>query len=181
MRLPSVLTTYTLSSLIGGAFAWNLYKKGGVWRLMIYVYLLSTVINMVISAMWYVMYAQVFPVSLYFQSVLYWLLCSLLPTIICVWSCKSRLKLWKGIFLSMTEIVCQADIYLTRRKNISCVLKITLRNCVKKSIPRLPSSRLIIPSVVSTFICSSEFKPLVIVDVITYKLVGCSLGWCGHR
>lgn len=93
MRLPSVLTTYTLSSLIGGAFAWNLYKKGGVWRLMIYVYLLSTGINMVISAMWYVMYAPVFPVSLYFQSVLYWLLCSLLPTIICVWSCKSRLKL----------------------------------------------------------------------------------------
>lgn len=93
MRVPAVVTTYTLSSLVGGAFAWNLYKGDSVWRLMAYVYLSSTVSYMVISIMWHMMYASTFSVSSYFSSVFYWLLCSLLPTVVCVLGCKSRLRL----------------------------------------------------------------------------------------
>lgn len=93
MRMPAIVTTYTLSSLIGGAFAWNLYKGGGVWRLMVYVYLLSTVAYMAIGAVWRAMYATTFSVPAYFESVLYWLLCSLLPTIMCLLGCKSSLRL----------------------------------------------------------------------------------------
>lgn len=93
MRVPTVVTTYTLSSLVGGAFAWNLYKGDSVWRLMVFVYLSSTVAYMVISVMWHMMYASTFSVSSYFSSVFYWLLCSLLPTVVCVLGCKSRLRL----------------------------------------------------------------------------------------
>ncbi len=93
MRVPAVVTTYTLSSLVGGAFAWNLYKGDSVWRLMAFVYLSSTVAYMVISVMWHMMYASTFSVSSYFSSVFYWLLCSLLPTVVCVLGCKSRLRL----------------------------------------------------------------------------------------
>lgn len=93
MRVPAVVTTYTLSSLVGGAFAWNLYKGDSVWRLMAFVYLSSTVAYMVISVMWHMMYASTFSVSSYFSSVFYWLLCSLLPTVVCVLGCKSRLQL----------------------------------------------------------------------------------------
>lgn len=93
MHVPAVVTTYTLSSLVGGAFAWNLYKGGSVWRLMAFVYLSSTVAYMVISIMWHMMYTSTFSVSSYFSSVFYWLLCSLLPTVVCVLGCKSRLQL----------------------------------------------------------------------------------------
>ncbi len=93
MRVPAVVTTYTLSSLVGGAFAWNLYKGDSVWRLMAFVYLSSTVAYMVISVMWHMMYASTFSVLSYFSSVFYWLLCSLLPTVVCVLGCKSRLQL----------------------------------------------------------------------------------------
>ena len=55
-QIPSIVVFYTLSCLLGSIIAWKVYKNNGVWKLLCYVFLFSTIIYCTIDMILRVVY-----------------------------------------------------------------------------------------------------------------------------
>ena len=86
---------YTLSCLLGSIIAWKVYKNNGVWKLLCYVFLFSTIIYCTIDMILRVVYPNPYGnlFMLFANRLLYWCLCSIFPIIILVFGAKRILRL----------------------------------------------------------------------------------------
>ena len=81
-QIPSIVVFYTLSCLLGSIIAWKVYKNNGVWKLLCYVFLFSTIIYCTIDMILRVVYPNPYGnlFMLFANGLLYWCLCCLLYT-----------------------------------------------------------------------------------------------------
>ena len=94
-QIPSLVVFYTLSCLLGSIIAWKVYKNNGVWKLLCYVFLFSTIIYCTIDMILRVVYPNPYGnlFMLFANGLFYWCLCSIFPIIILVFGAKRILRL----------------------------------------------------------------------------------------
>ena len=93
---PILSTEYVDNELNNNPFAhFIVYKNNGVWKLLCYVFLFSTIIYCTIDMILRVVYPNPYGnlFMLFANGLLYWCLCSIFPIIILVFGAKRILRL----------------------------------------------------------------------------------------